>query len=207
MTTSVLGGRDDTSIADGAKRVAIVDGALSCIALKGLRSTTVDDVAQASGLSRATLYRTIPGGRDAIVAAMVETEVARFFSALAVAMGQAESLEEVLVSGVTTSALWIAGSEALATVLEQEPWVVLRHLSFGEMDHALGVAAAFTRPFLGRWLDADQADRAADWVVRIVLSYLLDPDADIDLTDRDSVTLLVRHYVLPGIEALRLGAP
>jgi AcrR family transcriptional regulator len=207
MTTSLLAEREDTSLADGTKRVAIVDGALSCVAQKGLRSTTVDDVAQASGLSRATLYRAIPGGRDAIIAATVETEIARFFSTLAVAMGQAGSLEEVLVAGVTTSARLIDASAALTTVLEQEPWVVLRHLSFGEMDNALNVAAEFTRPFLGRWLDADQAGRAADWVVRIVLSYLLDPDADVDLTDGDSVTSLVRRHVLPGIEALRLGAP
>ena len=185
------------------KRVAIVDGALACIAAKGLRATTVDDVARASGMSRATLYRTIPGGRDAIIQATAETEVARFFSALAVAMGAATTLEAALVSGITTSARWISDSAALTTLLEVEPWVMLRHLSFGQMDRALTLAVDFTGPFFGRWLEPEQAARAADWAVRIVTSYLVNPSDDIDLTDTDHVSSLVRQFVLPGVEALQ----
>ena len=189
-----------------SKRVRIVDAALLCVASRGLRATTVDEVAHAAGLSRATLYRVIPGGRDGIIQAMVETEIARFFSALAVSMGSAADLEGVLVAGMTTSARWLSNSEALARVLDSEPWVVLRHLSFGEMERALEVAAGFTSPFFARWLDPDQALRAADWSVRIVVSYLLDPGGDVDLTDDDSVRRLVRSYVMPGIEALRGAA-
>ena len=189
-----------------SKRIRIVDAALLCVASRGLRATTVDEVAHAAGLSRATLYRVIPGGRDGIIQAMVETEIARFFSALAVSMGSAADLEGVLVAGMTTSARWLSNSEALAAVLHSEPWVVLRHLSFGEMERALEVAAGFTSPFFARWLDPDQALRAADWSVRIVVSYLLDPGGDVDLTDDDSVRRLVRSYVMPGIEALRGAA-
>ena len=185
------------------KRVAIVDGALACIAAKGLRATTVDDVARASGMSRATLYRTIPGGRDAIIQATAETEVARFFSALAVAMGAASNLETALVAGITTSARWISDSPALSTLLDDEPWVVLRHISFGQMDRALTLAVDFTGPFFGRWLEPEQAARAADWAVRIVTSYLTSPSTEIDLTNTDQVRHLVRQFVLPGVEALQ----
>jgi len=185
------------------KRVAIVDGALACIAAKGLRATTVDDVARASGMSRATLYRTIPGGRDAIIQATAETEVARFFSALAVAMGAATTLEAALVSGITTSARWISDSAALTTLLEVEPWVIMRHISFGQMDRALTLAVDFSGPFFGRWLEPEQAARAADWAVRIVTSYLVSPSEAIDLTDVDQVRQLVRQFVLPGVEALQ----
>ena len=185
------------------KRVAIVDGALACIAAKGLRATTVDDVARASGMSRATLYRTIPGGRDAIIQATAETEVARFFSALAVAMGAATTLEAALVSGITTSARWISDSAALTTLLDVEPWVILRHISFGQMDRALTLAVDFTGPFFGRWLEPEQAARAADWAVRIVTSSLVRPSDQIDLTDSEQVRRLVRQFVLPGVEALQ----
>ena len=185
------------------KRVALVDGALACIAAKGLRATTVDDVARASGMSRATLYRTIPGGGDAIIQATAETEVARFFSALAVAMGAATTLEAALVSGITTSARWISDSAALTTLLDVEPWVILRHISFGQMDRALTLAVDFTGPFFGRWLEPEQAARAADWAVRIVTSYLVSPSDQIDLTDSEQVRRLVRQFVLPGVEALQ----
>ena len=65
-----------------------------------MAKTTVDDIAREAGFSRATLYRTFPGGKDAVVAAMVETEVARLFSSLAVVMGEATDLEDVLVAGM-----------------------------------------------------------------------------------------------------------
>ena len=195
--------RPVSSSVESTKRVRIVDGALACIAAKGLRSTTVDDVAHAAGMSRATLYRSMPGGRDAIIQATAETEVARFFSALAVAMGGAVDLEEALVSGMTTSARWISDSDALSTLLDVEPWVVLRHLSFGQMDRALAVAVDFTSPFFGRWLEPAQAARAADWAVRIVVSYLLDPHPGADLTNLDQVRSLVRRFVLPGVDALQ----
>lgn len=189
-----------------SKRVRIVDAALASIADHGLRGTTVDDVARRAGMSRATLYRAMPGGRDAIVKAVVDTELARFFTTLAVAMGTATTLEDVLVSGMASAAIAIQGSAALTTVLDEEPWVILRHLSFDEMDHAIEVAADFAEPFFGRWLEPAQAIRAADLAVRLVVSYLLDPDPRVDLTDVAAVRALARRHVLPGIEALRRSA-
>ena len=58
----------------------------------GVTKTTLDDVAREAGCSRATVYRTFPGGKEEVVAAVVDTEVARLFSAIAVAMGAAESI-------------------------------------------------------------------------------------------------------------------
>jgi AcrR family transcriptional regulator len=185
-----------------SKRVAIVDAALACVAARGLKATTVDDVARAAGMSRATLYRTLPGGRDDVIRAMAETELARFFSALAVAMGGAEDLEAALVAGITTTARWVQDSAAIQTMLEIEPDELLKNLSFGEMDQALAVAAGFSAPFYGRWLEHEQSLRAAEWATRIVLSYLLDEDDMIDLTDEADVHGLVARFVLPGIEAL-----
>ena len=72
------------------------------------RSTTSP---AAAGLSRATVYRTFPGGKEGILAAVVETEVARLFSSLAVVMGEATDLEDVLVAGMVESARWLRSHE------------------------------------------------------------------------------------------------
>ena len=93
-------GADDRS----SQRVRIVDATLACLASQGMAKTTLDDIAGWAGLSRATVYRAFPGGREAILAATVETEVARLFSELAVVMGEATDLEEVLVVGMVESA-------------------------------------------------------------------------------------------------------
>src|ERR1700722_7096172 len=113
-------GADDGS----STRVRIVDAALACLARQGLGKTTVDDIARGAGFSPATLYRTFPGGKESVIAAVVETEVARLFSSLAVVMGEATDLEDVLVAGMVESARWLRGHEALGYLLEHEPATV-----------------------------------------------------------------------------------
>jgi len=67
----------------------------------------------------------------------------------------------------------------------------------------LFTAGDLAAPFFARWLDPDQASRAAEWAIRIVLAYVADPVPGCDLTDPDETRSLVRTFVLPGILALR----
>jgi hypothetical protein len=71
------------------------------------------------------------------------------------------------------------------------------------MDRLLLHAGDVAAPFFARWLEPEQAARAAEWAVRIVLSYLSCPSDGVDLTDAESTRRLVRRFVLPGIQALR----
>jgi AcrR family transcriptional regulator len=184
-------------------RVRIVDATLACLARQGLGKTTVDDIAREATFSRATLYRTFPGGKDAIIEAVVETEVARLFSSLAVVMGEANDLEDVLVGGMVEAARRLSDHRALAFLLLHEPGVILPRLTFAHMDRVLFVAGDFAAPFFARWLSPDQASRAAEWAVRIVFAYLADPAPGTDLTDPEDTRALVRAFVMPGILALR----
>ncbi len=195
-------GADDRS----SQRVRIVDATLACLADQGIAKTTLDDIAGWAGLSRATVYRAFPGGREAIFAATVETEVARVFSDLAVAMGEAQDLEEVLVVGIVETARRLEGHRALRYLLDHEPEVLLPHLCFDRMDRVLAVASSFAAPFLGRWLEPDQATRAAEWAVRITFSYVFDQSGRLDPTSRQDVGRLVSRFVLPGVLALRSRA-
>ena len=193
-------GADDRS----STRVRIVDGALRCLARQGIAKTTVDDIARAAGLSRATVYRTFPLGKEGILAAVVETEVARLFSALAVAMGEATDLEDLLVSGMVESARRLGSHEALRYLLLHEPGTVLPYLTFARLDQLLLAAGDLAAPFFGRWLEPEQASRAAEWAVRIVMAYCANPAPGTDLTNPDDTRALVRTFVLPGILALRV---
>lgn len=192
-------GTDDRS----SQRVRIVDAALRCIARQGTLKTTVDDLAREAGVSRATLYRTFSGGKDGVFAAVVETEVARFFSGLAVVMGEAHDLEDVLVAGMVDAARRLSGHAALGYLVKHEPQVILPQLAFDRMDQLLRAASDFIAPFFGRWLDPDQAGRAAEWAARIVVSYLANPAPGSDITDPDDARHVVNTFVIPGIQALR----
>ena len=199
-------GADDRS----STRVRIVDGALRCLARQGVAKSTVDDIAREAGLSRATVYRTFPRGKDGILGAVVETEVARLFSSLAVVMGEAHDLEDVLVAGIVESARRLSSHEALGYLLAYEPGLVLPHLTFARLDQILLAVGDLAAPFFGRWLEPEQASRAAEWAGRIVLAYMSDRNPTTDLTDPDETRALVPRFVLPGVLALRLeatGAP
>ncbi|MGH9091149.1 MAG: TetR/AcrR family transcriptional regulator [Acidimicrobiales bacterium] len=195
-------GTDDRS----SQRIRVVDATLRCVARQGIHKTTVDDVAREAGVSRATLYRAFPGGKEAVLSAVVETEVARLFSALAVAMGGTHDLEDALVAGMVEAARRLTGHPALRALLRHEPDVVLPHLAFDRMDRVLLVAGDFAAPFLARWLEPDQAARAAEWAVRILVSYLSTPRAGADLTDAGDARHVVGTFVIPGIQALQAGS-
>ena len=188
-------------------RLAVVDATLACLARHGTQKTTVDDIARQAGVSRATVYRAFPGGRDEILGAVVDTEMARLFSALGVTLGESDDLGEALVGGIVEASSRLRGHAALAYLVEHEPDVVLGHLAFDESDRLLGTASRFVAPFLARWMSPTEAGRVAEWAARIVLSYAISPSASTDLCDPAHTARVVETFVLPGIRALHEALP
>lgn len=184
------------------RRIRIVDATLACLARSGIAKTTVDDIARAAGVSRATVYREFPGGREQLLAAVVDTEVARLFSALGVRLGEAGNLAEALVGGIVEASTRIRRHAALAYLVEHEPGTVLGHLAFDESERLFSTVSRFTAPFLARWVSASEAGRVAEWAARIVLSYAISPSSAIDLTDPADASRMVEVFMLPGICAL-----
>ena len=90
-------------------REQIVAGAARAAMCSSLQKMTVGDIAASAGISRATIYRHFAGGRDEIVSALVKSEFQRFLSHVAREAEQADSLEEMLVRGLTV-AMPLAGA-------------------------------------------------------------------------------------------------
>ncbi|MFI5041816.1 MAG: hypothetical protein ACHQNA_08205, partial [Acidimicrobiales bacterium] len=115
------------------------------------------------------------------------------------------SLEDALVVVVVDAARWLSGSAALRFLLAHEPETILPHLAFGRMDAVLHGAAALAGPALAPWLPACDEDvtasRAAEWVARVVISYLIAPSPEADLCDPVSARRLAKTYIVPGLVA------
>jgi AcrR family transcriptional regulator len=71
-----------------------------CVERFGLGKTTIEDVVKESGLSRATIYRQFPGGRDELLLETVGWELANYFNALADHVRDAPDLEQLLERGL-----------------------------------------------------------------------------------------------------------
>jgi hypothetical protein len=58
-------------------------------------------------------------------------------------------------------------------------------------------------PAFDRWLDADDATRAGDWLARLVRSYVLMPHPPIDFTDPTDARGFLEQLVIPGLAGSR----
>lgn len=178
----------------------LVEAMLGCIARWGLAKTTADDIARTAGVSRATLYRAFRGGKDVAFDAVLRHEAARFFRTVSGPLEAADSVEELVVTGIVEAARFLNSHEALGYVLAHEPERVLPAFTFDRLEHTLAVATAFTAPHLGRFVsDEGAAADRAEWLVRILLSYALNPAPTLDLTDEGSVRRFTTTYLLPAL--------
>ena len=78
----------------------VLDAAKSCCERWGIAKVTIDDIAAEADVSRATLYRLFPGGKDVLFDALRVRELEDFFTRLAVAVDGADTLEDLLVAAV-----------------------------------------------------------------------------------------------------------
>ena len=102
-------------------RERVLEGGLISIGRYGLARTTVDDVAQASGVSRATIYRHFPGGREQLVADTVAWETSRFFQRLGEAVAGAPDLCVLLEDALTFARDALAEHVVFQRVVQTEP--------------------------------------------------------------------------------------
>lgn len=180
-------------------RSRLLEGAYSCIAEKGLAATSLEDAAKAAGVSRATLYRYFPGGRDELIRGVISYETLRFFGELAGALENAPDLESLLVEGILVAHRSIVQHAVLQKLLETEPDRLLPQLTL-ESARLIGLIAAFFEERLATYELAPGLERseAADYIARLALSFIGSP-GDWDLEDRGQVTELVRSEFLAGM--------
>lgn len=176
-----------------------MDAALSCMCRWGISKTTLDDVAREAGLSRATVYRAVPGGKNELVRAVVDREVSLAVARLDSALARADSIDELLVAGLVGAARQMADHDLLQFLLAHDPEALLPFVAFDRLDPALVRVQALAGPHLRRFLPERTARETAEWITRLLLSFTLVPGS-VDLTDPDAVRAYLGAVVLPGIE-------
>jgi AcrR family transcriptional regulator len=182
-------------------RERVLEATYACVARYGIAKTTVEDVARAASLSRATIYRTFPGGKDQLVREVIAWETGRFFGRLAEAVADAPDFATLLERALLFAHQAVEDHDVLQKILQTEPGRLLPQLTV-ESQRILGFIAAFLVPHLARERLAPGVDvrAAADYVARMVLSHIA-AQGRWDLTDPGQVQELVRTELLAGILA------
>ena len=196
---AVIDGWATGYLSAGAAERRLVEAALHCVARWGIRKTSLDDVAREAGVSRATVYRVFPGGKDRVVEAVFSHEVGRVLHDVHAELQAAESLDELLVAGLTTTLRLTIDNDVVASVVRHEPELVLPHFAFHQLDRVLDLADALCRPHLSRFLPDAEVRPAAELLARVVLTFSFRRAAWVDPHDPASIRRLVRTFLLPAL--------
>src|SRR6185437_6700277 len=81
-------------------RERLLAATYACVARYGLGKTTIEDVVKESGVSRATIYRYFPGGRDELVRETVGWEIAHFLARLGDHVRDEPDLNSLVAEGL-----------------------------------------------------------------------------------------------------------
>jgi AcrR family transcriptional regulator len=179
----------------------LLQATFACVARYGIAKTTVEDVAREAGVSRATVYRQFPGGKDQLIGDTIRWETARFFAELAVAIEHAQDFETTLEEAIVFARAALAQHAVFQKVLETEPDLLLPQMSVDDSLVRSMVATflkAHLEPEARRLADGLTVDQVADHVSRLLLSFF-NAEGSWDLTDRDQVNRLVRTQLLAGV--------
>jgi AcrR family transcriptional regulator len=164
-----------------------------------MHKVTIDDIATEAGVSRATLYRMFPGGKDVLFDALRVRELEDFFTRMSADIDGHEDLEALLVRMVVAATRELRADEQLAMMLASEPGEALGQLTVDGIPRILRVATVFLVPMVDEYLPRQQSVRVVELLSRLVISYFLAPSEIVDFGNPDSAREFI-HMFLPAIQ-------
>ena len=176
----------------------ILDAAKVCTERWGIARVSVDDIASEAGVSRATLYRMFPGGKDVVFDALRVRELEEFFITLQHGVAGSTDLEDLLVRTVVVATTGLRNDKHLAIMLASEPGDTLAQLTLQGLPRIIRMASLFLAPLVEPYLRRADAARLVELLSRLVISYFLAPSDHVDLGDPDSARAFIQSHVLPA---------
>jgi AcrR family transcriptional regulator len=178
----------------------VLDAAKACSERWGFAKVTIDDIAAAADVSRATLYRMFPGGKDVLFDALRVRELEDFFVRLNTHLDRADGLEDLLVRTVVGATEELRHDDHLALMLASAPGETLGQLTVEGLPRIIRMATLLLAPRVETYLDRERAVRLVELLARLVISYFLAPSDHVDLGDPRSARTFIRSHVLPAFQ-------
>lgn len=180
----------------------ILDAAEECLRRFGAANTTMEDVAEAAGISRATLYRYF-NGRDGVLLGVAGRDMERYLSRLGTHLDSFTDPHDALLEFCIRVIRSARRDDTLALLFGRNNDPGRGAPPPGAFDMLFARSVAFLSPYLEYWQQAgaihaelDPSD-AAEWTLRAVASLIMIPG----VTPRqgDELEAYLRRFLLPAL--------
>ncbi len=178
----------------------VLDAAKACCVRWGMSKVTIEDIANEAGVSRATLYRMFPGGKDVLFEALRVRDIEDFFTRLSAHLDGASDFEDLLVRCVVHATEELRCDQHLSMMLASEPGDILGELTVDGLPRIIRVATVFLVPLVDDYLPRREGARLVELLARLVISYFLAPSEQVDLGEPDSARTFIQTFILPAFQ-------
>ncbi|MBW2274353.1 MAG: TetR/AcrR family transcriptional regulator [Deltaproteobacteria bacterium] len=179
----------------------LLDAAESCFSKFGLTKTTMEDVAKAAGMSRATVYRYFKN-RDDLLMGVVEREARGAAAEIERRLRGIRNPGEYIVEGIVQALDIVPKRPALSMLfLADTVGMASRLLTTSErmVDIALELVVPVIEPARRKGLLRDNVETEVmiEWTFRIISSFLTVPSPLAD--SEEEMRALLRRMLLPAL--------
>ncbi|MEU3011611.1 TetR/AcrR family transcriptional regulator [Nocardia asteroides] len=186
-----------SSDAGSDTRQRILAAAVEMAETTGLRKVAMDEIARRARVGRATLYLHF-SGRDDLISAMIEDQLAQFFADVQAVLDQHENSEDRLVYGFAHAFRLLDSHRAVRKILEVNPEVLYPAI-IGD-SRALSMGRILVESSMGADdLPAAESSRSlfAEHVARMFHTYVLIPTQLVDMAAPGVAEDFARRFLLP----------
>ncbi len=173
----------------------ILDAAQRCRQRWGIHKVTMDDIVTESGVSRATIYRLFPGGKEVLFEALRVRYLEEFFGRLRSEISSATSLEDLLVCAVVCATRELREDSDLALQLSTEPGETVSELTVAGLPRIVRMATTLMVPYVAEYIEVPTARGMIDALSRLVISLFLAPSEHISFAEEDSARAVIRPLI------------
>ncbi|MGW5437675.1 TetR/AcrR family transcriptional regulator [Nocardia asteroides] len=179
----------------------ILDAALIQFQQVGVRKTTIEDIARAADVDRATVYRRI-GSRDDVVRAAFEREVRRLLEDLREIPACHDRFDDIVVEVFSTVITRWRAHPLVERLLTLEADRLLPQLTVDGASFFLLSVAASTEIIAkvledNRFPEIPDLTARVEVVCRVVHSLILQPVGTVDTGSPDALAAYARAYIVP----------
>ncbi|CAJ1580945.1 helix-turn-helix domain-containing protein [[Mycobacterium] wendilense] len=182
-----------------------MDAAEECLRTKGIRATTVSEVAELAGVSRGWLYRHFPDKSALLGAAIVRLNDEYWGQAHAVLAG-IDSLPAQIAEGIRLGRSAYDSPGALVMKLRLDEPEEFAACAGAGVQGLIPDLTAFWERYLAAARDrgeiaVENLPQATEWVARNLLSLATVPGEQVDVDDREALRDYLDRYVMPALRA------